>query len=209
MPGMDGYTAVALLRREARLTPLPFIALSADVSTEAAAAARQAGLCAFVGKPFDPESLASVTLREVARARGLASPPVTAAPIAAVTTDPPPPSPAWPALPGIDIPQAQRQSRQDPDRFRRYLQQLLQQFSALREASALPEDAAGRAQVLAQCHKLAGSAGIVGALALGELARRAERAGRQDDWPQVQAGLEDIALALSALAEAASRLNTE
>ena len=104
---------------------------------------------------------------------------------------------------------AQQPNSVNPTTSAVHEEQLLQQFSALREASALPEDAAGRAQVLAQCHKLAGSAGIVGALALGELARRAERAGRQDDWPQVQAGLEDIALALSALAEAASRLNTE
>jgi HPt (histidine-containing phosphotransfer) domain-containing protein len=162
-----------------------------------------------VGKPFDLESLASVLLQQVAQVRPQAVP-RSAPPVAAAATDPQPtqvPPPVWPALPGIDLAMAQRQSRQDLGRFRRYLDQFLQQFIALREASPPLDNNDERERLIAQCHKLAGSAGIVGAQALADLARSAEQAGRSGDWPRMTADLERIGRALSDLAESGRTLD--
>ena len=63
MPGMDGFTATRILRKEFGLDALPIIALTANAMASDREAAMLAGMNDHVGKPFDLNQLISVILR--------------------------------------------------------------------------------------------------------------------------------------------------
>lgn len=101
------------------------------------------------------------------------------------------PAEAWPALHGIDADAARQRLQGDLDFFARLLERLLDEFADL---GAAPD--AG--QAAARLHKLGGSAGLLGAMALCEAARRGEARARDGgDW---QAALAEVARDLAALA---------
>ena len=57
MPNMDGLALLEAVRRDATLRELPFLLTSIDGSPERAGLARQAGVSAFLMKPFDATTL--------------------------------------------------------------------------------------------------------------------------------------------------------
>ncbi len=57
LPGMDGWTAVGIIRADAELKDVPVIALTAHAMEEDRARAIAAGCSAFVTKPFRPAAL--------------------------------------------------------------------------------------------------------------------------------------------------------
>jgi CheY-like chemotaxis protein len=71
MPGLDGFTATALLRQEKAFANTPILMLTAHVFTEHEAQAKAAGCSGFVRKPCLPDDL----VREVQRALHRARPP--------------------------------------------------------------------------------------------------------------------------------------
>jgi CheY-like chemotaxis protein len=54
MPGIDGYTACAKLRADARFATLPIVFLTAKTQRAEKERALAAGATACLGKPFDP-----------------------------------------------------------------------------------------------------------------------------------------------------------
>ena len=72
MPGMDGYTATAAIRRdenERGLAPAPIVALTANVLARDRSRCLEAGMNSFLAKPFTQEQLMAV-LRPIAVERG-------------------------------------------------------------------------------------------------------------------------------------------
>jgi DNA-binding response OmpR family regulator len=67
MPVMDGLEATRRLRRDARFTRLPVIALTADVMSAQIKTCLEAGCDAHVAKPIDLRNLLSVMDRCLAR----------------------------------------------------------------------------------------------------------------------------------------------
>ena len=63
LPDMDGWEAVAHLRKMPEFGTIPIIAVTAHVSAREEARAMAAGCTAHIGKPFDTRAL----LQEVAR----------------------------------------------------------------------------------------------------------------------------------------------
>ncbi len=55
LPDADGYQSLASLRSHPRFQDVPIIAVTADISAENMARAREAGFNGFIGKPLDPD----------------------------------------------------------------------------------------------------------------------------------------------------------
>jgi len=55
LPDADGYQSLASLRTHPRFQNIPIVAVTADVSLENLAHARQAGFNGFIGKPLNPD----------------------------------------------------------------------------------------------------------------------------------------------------------
>ena len=60
MPGGSGLSVIERMRRTPDLAGVPVVVVSAFVSEDDRQAAREAGADGFVGKPFDPDELASI-----------------------------------------------------------------------------------------------------------------------------------------------------
>lgn len=76
LPGMDGLEATADLKQDPTLTHIPIVAITADMSDETCARARQAGCSAFITKPALPQDVAASIARmlnaETAQMPGIA-----------------------------------------------------------------------------------------------------------------------------------------
>jgi CheY-like chemotaxis protein len=60
MPGGSGLSVIEQMRRTPDLAGVPVVVVSAFVSEGDRRAAHEAGADGFVGKPFDPDELASI-----------------------------------------------------------------------------------------------------------------------------------------------------
>jgi CheY-like chemotaxis protein len=67
MPGMDGFSTTAALRRLPGWVDVPILALTAHSSDEARALCLHHGMCAFLSKPVSPEELLAAVARAVGR----------------------------------------------------------------------------------------------------------------------------------------------
>jgi CheY-like chemotaxis protein len=81
MPDMDGLTASRRLREHPTAQALPVIAMTANARAEDRARCEEAGMTAFVSKPFDLHDLIATIARVTGR-------PVPPAPITSHTTRP-------------------------------------------------------------------------------------------------------------------------
>ena len=70
MPNMDGNEAAARIRKDLGLTSLPIVALTAGALTNERDRSLNAGMDAFVSKPFEPPTLIRIVRRLVERRRG-------------------------------------------------------------------------------------------------------------------------------------------
>jgi two-component system cell cycle response regulator DivK len=66
LPGMDGLTAVRVLKEDARTSAIPTVAMTAQAMTGDEAEARLAGFDAYVTKPIDTRMLPRLVTRLVA-----------------------------------------------------------------------------------------------------------------------------------------------
>ena len=55
LPDADGFESLASLRSHPRFQEVPIVAVTADVSLQNVAHAREAGFNGFIGKPLDPD----------------------------------------------------------------------------------------------------------------------------------------------------------
>jgi CheY-like chemotaxis protein len=104
MPLLDGYEATRLLRQSSVFADLPIVALTAGAFKSQQDEAREAGMNAFVAKPFNVDELMEV-VRRLARVTPARLAAATAAAAAAAVVSPPQP-PQAASLPGIDLSRA-------------------------------------------------------------------------------------------------------
>lgn len=165
MPIMDGYRATELIRGLGLV--LPIIGLTADARSSERKRAFDAGMNAFVAKPFDPAALVRCIQEHLAPGISIQS---------AHSVTPLQSTPAehgWPELSGIDTAEARNRLFDDRALFRMLLFRLLDEFADL----APPEDFSDvreLAQYAARMHKLRGAAGQLGARSIHDLAARLE-----------------------------------
>jgi PAS domain S-box-containing protein len=163
MPLLDGYQATRYIRAELGLVDLPIIALTAGALSSERQRAVAAGMDDFVIKPFDAPTLITTILRHV-RISGLQA----AIPTAALDQPPSPARVPWPAIAGIDLTDARVRVCDDFGLFLSNLKRLLAEFSDVSMPSSKDPDAL--AAYAARMHKLNGSAGMLGANAVQQLA---------------------------------------
>jgi PAS domain S-box-containing protein len=203
MPGMDGHETTQRIRTELGLKDLPIIALTADALLSARDRALAAGVTDFLTKPFDPAALVHVVKRAVSR--GVATD-ARSAEVSAPEEAVPELPPGWPVMDGIDARLAASRLAGDADLFRAMMAQFLREYSDL--AAGTPVDGM---DVAARLHKLGGSAGLLGVTGIHALALQGVqlcKAGPSHD-EALQALLQQIAQALSALQEAQHRLDEQ
>jgi CheY-like chemotaxis protein/HPt (histidine-containing phosphotransfer) domain-containing protein len=198
MPEMDGYEATRRLRRELGLLELPVLALTAGALAEERRQAQAAGMNDFLSKPLEPALLIGALRRAVEHARGQ--------PLPVMTQAAPEQIEGWPQIHGIDAASAARRMSHDQRLFRSALQRLLEEFAPFGDVAVLQGMASEQAQELcARLHKLRGSAGLVGAELLRQLAGQAESALRESVDPQRLSNLlASLSQALVSLGHAAA-----
>jgi signal transduction histidine kinase/DNA-binding response OmpR family regulator len=202
MPVMDGLEAARCVRGELGLTDLPIVALTAGALTQERTRTMAAGMNDFQSKPIDPQMLVRTIRRLVEDRRG------EALPLQALeqrTARAQAKSKAWPPLAGVDVAAAAQRMGGDWALFASILRRLPSEFADLMAPTQAEPDAAGRAALVAQAHKLRGSAGTLGATEIHRLASEAEGALRTPGTP-VQPLLQRMAQALVDLREAAAPL---
>jgi CheY-like chemotaxis protein len=168
MPVLNGHDATKRIRVELGLTDLPIIALTAGALSSERQRAATAGMDGYITKPFDAQSLVSSVLRQIT--------PVDSQPVRGNDVAPESPTLAavpWPEIEGIDSAEVWERLAGDLILFRSSLKRLLDEFSDV----AIPpttDDAAVFAVHAGRMHKLRGSAGMLGARAIQQLAGEAE-----------------------------------
>ena len=196
MPVLDGAEATRRLRLDPAAAALPVLAVSAGVFGSDRERASAAGVNGFVAKPFDAATLTRAILQHVRPpSRQLA---VQLAARAAAP-DLPPPLPPWPEIDGIDGHDARVRLGGDQAMFRGMLKRLFEEF-AQPQVNGASDAGPGEA---ARQHKLRGSAGMLGARSVQQLAGEAEAACRGGDAELARALRHRIATEIAALRRAA------
>jgi PAS domain S-box-containing protein len=195
MPGMDGLEATRQIRERLQLRELPVIALTAGALVEERRRALDAGMDDFLTKPLDPEALVRTVRRQVEARRGAPLPVRGSDTQAALPPD-------WPLIDGIQAQETAHRLGGDVALFHRLLGRLLETHDAAwvgRLAAMSAEQAA------ASLHKLRGSAGLLGAKPVQDLAAEGEeRLGQGDPLTELTSLFDSLSQSLSALRGAAS-----
>ncbi|MEI6986975.1 MAG: response regulator, partial [Rhodospirillaceae bacterium] len=182
MPVMDGFTATALIRENARMKSLPIIALTAGVRIDDQERCLGCGMNGFISKPFDVTKLVHTILRHVGRgddirtgssAFALLNGKVAAA-MASCRID----------IPGLDLHQALMRVGGKEDLLRSMLKRLTIDFEAVGERLRADLKGGLTDQAARLAHTLRGSAGNLAATELAGMATRIEAAIRAGE-PEV------------------------
>jgi HPt (histidine-containing phosphotransfer) domain-containing protein len=200
MPVLDGYDATRRIRLELQLKDLPIIALTAGALSSERERAAAAGMDGYITKPFDAQALVRAILRH-ARAAGRHQ----AGPIGAEPAAQPPTAEPWPEIEGIDAPDARKRLNGDFGLFSSMLRRLLNEFSSIENLMPAPDAAALTAQA-GRMHKLRGSAGMLGAKAVQQLAGEAEAACNASDLARAAELAQHLAAQLQQLDRSASHV---
>jgi PAS domain S-box-containing protein len=199
MPNLDGNEATRRIRGELGLTSLPVAAMTAGALVTERQSSLEAGMNDFVSKPFAPQTLIRIVRRLVEAARG--------SPIAMVSVGRPPDRPPNDSgLPAAIDPAAVKQMfGHDLGLFKLMLLRVLQEYADLGRTVSIPAaDSAARSQMKARLHKLAGSAGMIGATQLMQVAAAAERAiGSDASVDAAEESMRQLAIALNTLRDQA------
>jgi CheY-like chemotaxis protein len=166
MPVLDGHDATRRIRLELRLADLPIIALTAGALSSERQRAAAAGMDDYITKPFDANALVSSILRHVKPDTG-APDRHHDAPDGILTHAAPP----WMEIEGIDSSDARGRLSGDFDLFRSLLKRLFCEFTDV----TMP-DRVDLTVHAGRMHKLRGSAGMLGAKAIHQLAGKVEAA---------------------------------
>ncbi|NKN31697.1 hybrid sensor histidine kinase/response regulator [Marichromatium bheemlicum] len=164
MPVLDGYEATRQIRANPALERIPVVAVSAGVLDSERQAALAAGMCAFVGKPFDVEEVVALIARLTEHG--------AAGQAARRSSEQPP------RYPGLDVDRGLSLWR-DGERYRRYLRQFVADHREDARLLATLDPAAGARLT----HKLKGAAanlGLTEVAAVAQSLNQLQRQGRAD-----------------------------
>jgi PAS domain S-box-containing protein len=195
MPVMDGHEATRRIRRELKLTDLPIIAVTAGAVSSHRRLAEEAGMNDYLVKPFESHTLVRTILRHAKPASG-----ETPGQIAAIPATPPHSAAEWPEIEGIDSADVSTRLSGDFALFRSLLTRLLDEFSDV-AIGAMREDPSALAHYRARLHKLKGSAGMLGAKVIAQLAGEGEAACDNGDMARASPLATRIAIQLQRLRE--------
>jgi CheY-like chemotaxis protein/HPt (histidine-containing phosphotransfer) domain-containing protein len=202
MPILDGNEATRRIRGELQLQTLPIVALTAGALVGERQRSLEAGMNDFVSKPFDPEAIIRKVRRLVEQARG--------EPIPMVVLDAKPAGHAvdGPLMSSIDAGVVQQMFGDDLSLFKSLLARMLRDYADLElPLSVSPDDQTIRSQLMGRTHKLKGSAGMLGATRVMQLAGAAEEALQECRPVDIVEGiLGQLSLALTTLREEAELL---
>jgi PAS domain S-box-containing protein len=178
MPVMDGNEAARRIRGDLQLRALPIVALTAGALLSERQRSIDAGMNDFVAKPLDPHVLIGKIRLLVAATRGQSTPVIHA------DEQPGGPPVAAPMMASIDAAVVREVFGDDHALFESLVSRLLREYADL--AVPIPDWSAAsvshRQELRQRLHKLRGSAGMIGASAVAELAGAAE-ADLQKDRP--------------------------
>ncbi len=196
MPVLDGHAATRRIRAELGLAHLPIIALTAGALSSDRGKALAAGMNDFIIKPFDPHKLVQSVLQHAVGAHPAAGVRLAQAPAAAPGSALP-----WPDIDGIDTTAARGRFGDDVGLFLSLLGRLLTEFTdtAILKFGESPTDCAFAGRI----HKLKGSAGTLGALAIHRLAGLIEEACTVGNGPEIQRLTAQLAIRMRRLHDAA------
>jgi PAS domain S-box-containing protein len=180
MPVMDGNTAVREIRRIESLKELPVIALTAAALASERKISLEAGMDDYQTKPFDTEKMVRLIRRYVGIAKGIPVP-VREKQVKRVE------SLTWPAIEGIEMNGVRERVNDDLELFMVLLNGFSDANRDLLAPLALSQEQPARDVLQARMHKLAGSAGLIGANALSGLAKRVENSLRDGDYWEIPA----------------------
>jgi PAS domain S-box-containing protein len=194
MPELDGYEATQLIRTEPGLVNLPIIALTAGALVSERDRAIAAGMDDFIGKPFTPRALLSAILRHVQPAAEKSL--EISAPQSPATT-------AWPEIEGIGSDAVRERLNGDPDLFVSLLERFFTEFTDLAVGAQAPVRT-GLPVLARRMHKLAGTAGMLGAEQISQLAVEAESACMSGDTKAAARLATELTVQLGRLNQAAA-----
>jgi len=182
MPNMDGYTLTQLIRQsEPPGRHLPIIAVTANAMQGEAQRCLDCGMDDYISKPLRLKDLGQMMSKWLPLPKVLASEPASAPSPGAM-----PDGANAPALAVWDPHALTPLVGDNPALQLKLLQKFLLNASRQVAQLALACDASQSDQVADLAHTLKSSARTVGALALGDLCERLERAGRQEDQETCQ-----------------------
>ena len=205
MPVMSGLAATRAIRQMSGRAQTPILAMTANAFEEDRRSCIDSGMNDFVSKPVDPETLYALLIKWLPRTDGTQADEVVGEPLAAPEVVPPAPkeTPLRERLvnvPGLDVENGLARVRGSEDKFERVIDLFLRghESDAERIGIALSADGFSTAEQLA--HALKGSAGLIGATTVAELATALlnairTKAGRES----VEAAYADLRAPLRAL----------
>ena len=192
MPVMDGYEATRKLREDIRYRNLPIIAFTANALPTERTRCQEAGMDAYLAKPFTANDLFAVlaanTPTQAVRQTAIANPEVVQT--EDVVT-------ALPDLPGIDTRQGLHYTNDNPAIYRKLLG--LFHDSHCREFESIFRNAFNSGDWKAatrQAHSLKSSARMIGANQLSELAESLEKGCSAQQSEVIESLLENLLLEL-------------
>ncbi|VWX62871.1 Histidine kinase [Burkholderiales bacterium 8X] len=192
MPVLDGHEATRQIRREPGHARLPVVALTASALVAERDRAIEAGMNDFISKPFDAEALIRCVRRYADRGLGGGSsePGGLHDELGSIPS-------GWPRIEGIDATDSHARLGGDAELLRSVLRRLLD--DAL-ELAPLPGGPILKGPSLAaRLHKMRGSAGMIGALRVSELASAAEASVKAGNDEQAQSLMRSLGAALRQL----------
>jgi HPt (histidine-containing phosphotransfer) domain-containing protein len=136
-------------------------------------------------KPFDTEKMVRLIRRYVGMAKGVPVP-------VREKQGKRPEGVEWPAIEGIESEGVRERINDDLELFMDLLKRFTDENRSLLQPVVLPSEQGEREVLLARMHKLAGSAGLVGAMALSGLARRVENSLRNGDQGEISTLLDQL-----------------
>lgn len=174
MPVMDGYTATAALRADARGAHVPVIAMTAHTLAEERETGLAMGLTDYVPKPVDPDRLYAVLMRWVRRASPSTARdthPAAPAPASDDATTATAPITVNTVTEVFDIDRALRHLNGNAARLRPLMDAFRTRFAGVADDIAASLAAGDGASAFRAAHALKGIAGTLGAGSLEATAR--------------------------------------
>lgn len=172
MPDMDGLETTQAIRKKSGLTELPIVALTAGTLMEEKKRALKAGMNDFLSKPIEPTKLIRTIRKQVELYRE------GVIPVESATKKDPIELDVWPVICGLE----RNADLLDGDLplLVSVLQNLFHEHVNLTQIEVNEEASCDELAIAAQVHKLRGSAGLIGAKSLFNIAGKAEIALRTD-----------------------------